>query len=97
MKKIIAIANDHAGTELKNKIIEKFKDECDFINCGTDDTTSVDYPDYAQKVCDLILKKEANLGILICGTGIGMSISANRNKGIRIETKVLELVYVLML
>ena len=83
MKKIIAIANDHAGVELKNKIIEKFKDEYDFINCGTDDTTSVDYPDYAQKVCDLILKKEANLGILICGTGIGISITANKIKGIR--------------
>lgn len=83
MKQIIAIANDHAGTELKNKIIEKFKDEYDFINCGTDDNNSVDYPDYSKKVCDLILKKEANLGILICGTGIGMSISANRNKGIR--------------
>ena len=46
MKKIIAIANDHAGTELKNKIIEKFKDEYDFVNCGTDDNNSVDYPDY---------------------------------------------------
>lgn len=83
MKKIIAIANDHAGVELKNKIIEKFKDEYDFINCGTDDNNSVDYPDYAKKVCDLVLKKEADFGILICGTGIGMCISANRNKGIR--------------
>lgn len=83
MKKIIAIGNDHAGTELKNKIIAKFKDEYDFINCGTDESLSVDYPDFSKKVCDLVLKKQSSFGILICGTGIGMSISANRNKGIR--------------
>lgn len=83
MSKIIAIANDHAGTELKKKIIDKFGKDYEFINCGTDDNLSVDYPDFSKKVCDLVLSKKANFGILICGTGIGMSISANRHKGIR--------------
>lgn len=83
MKKILAIGNDHAGTELKNKIIEKFKDEVDFIDCGTNTKDSVDYADYSRKVCSLILNKKVESGILICGTGLGISISANRNKGIR--------------
>ena len=83
MKRIIAIGNDHAGTDLKRKIIAKFKDDFEFIDCGTDGEESVDYPDYAKKVCDMVLEKRAEFGILVCGTGIGMSISANRNKGIR--------------
>ena len=83
MKLKIAIGNDHAGTELKNKIIEKFKDSFEFVNCGTNDISSVDYADYAQKVCKLVLDKSVDYGILICGTGIGISISANRFKGIR--------------
>lgn len=82
-KRIIAIGNDHGGTELKNKIINKFKDDFDFVNCGTDDNESVDYPDYSKKVCELVLNKKVEFGVLICGTGIGMSISANRYKGIR--------------
>lgn len=82
-KKIIAIGNDHAGTELKKKIIEKFADNFEFIDFGTNDIQSVDYCDYSKKVCDAIINKQAEFGILICGTGIGMSISANRNKGIR--------------
>ncbi len=83
MKRIIAIGNDHAGTDLKRRIIAKFKDDFEFIDCGTDGEESVDYPDYAKKVCDMVLEKRAEFGILVCGTGIGMSISANRNKGIR--------------
>ena len=83
MKRIIAIGNDHAGTDLKRRIIAKFKDNFEFIDCGTDGEESVDYPDYAKKVCDMVLEKRAEFGILVCGTGIGMSISANRNKGIR--------------
>ena len=82
-KKIVAIGNDHGGTELKNKIIAKFHDKFEFINCGTDGLDSVDYPDYSKKVCNLVLEKKADFGVLICGTGIGMSISANRYKGIR--------------
>lgn len=83
MKRIVAIGNDHAGTDLKRRVIAKFKNEFDFIDCGTDGEDSVDYSDYSRKVCDIILKQKAEFGILICGTGIGMSISANRNKGIR--------------
>ena len=84
MKKIIiAIGNDHAGTDLKRRIIAKFNDNFDFIDCGTDGEDSVDYPDYSKRVCDAILQKKAEFGILICGTGIGMYIAANRNKGIR--------------
>jgi len=83
MKKIVAIGNDHAGTDLKKRIIAKFKDEFEFIDCGTDGDASVDYPDYSRKVCDVILDGQAEFGILVCGTGIGMSIAANRNKGIR--------------
>ncbi len=82
-KRIIAIGNDHAGTDLKRRIIAKFKDNFEFIDCGTDGEDSVDYPDYSKKVCNAILENTAELGILICGTGIGMSIAANRNKGIR--------------
>lgn len=83
MKKVIAIGNDHAGTDLKRRIIAKFRDEFEFVDCGTDGEDSVDYPDYSKKVCDAVLSKTADFGILVCGTGIGMSIAANRNKGIR--------------
>lgn len=81
--KTIAIGNDHGGTELKNKIIEKFGSEFKFINCGADTNDSVDYPDYSKKVCNIVLEEKADFGILICGTGIGMSIAANRYRRIR--------------
>lgn len=83
MKKIVAIGNDHAGTDLKRRVIAKFKDDFEFVDCGTDGEESVDYPDYSKKVCDMLLENKAEFGILICGTGIGMSLAANRNKGIR--------------
>lgn len=82
----IYIGSDHAGYEFKinlvSYIIENFGNY-DVFDCGpyTDDT--VDYPDYAEKVCSNVLKNENSLGILICGTGIGMSIAANKIKGIR--------------
>ena len=53
------------------------------LNLGTDSADSVDYPDFAEKVCAKIINKDADMGVLICGTGIGMSISANRHKEIR--------------
>ena len=53
------------------------------LNMGTDSTESCDYPIYANKVCDKVVSKEADCGILICGTGIGMSMAANKHKGIR--------------
>jgi len=80
----IAIASDHAGVDYKRRLIEylgKRGFEC--INLGTDTEDSVDYPVYANRVCDKITEGECSLGILICGTGIGMSIAANKHKGIR--------------
>ena len=78
----IAIAADHGGFELKNKLIEHFK-KLNLVDLGTNSSDSVDYPDYAKKMADAILNKKADLGILICGTGIGISIAANRYHGIR--------------
>jgi ribose 5-phosphate isomerase B len=84
MSKIIAIASDHAGPDYKARLIEYLTGKgytC--LNMGTDTDASVDYPIYADKVCQKITSGEAELGILICGTGIGMSIAANKHKGIR--------------
>ncbi len=84
MSKIIAIASDHAGPDYKKRLIEYLTAKgytC--LNMGTDTEDSVDYPIYAHKVCEKVLSGEAALGILICGTGIGMSIAANKHAGIR--------------
>lgn len=80
----IAIASDHGGFELKNKIIEFLKSK-NFIveDFGTYDKNSCDYPVYAKKVVNAILNREFDKGILVCGTGIGMQIAANRYRGIR--------------
>lgn len=88
----IAVASDHAGYEepapfYKPEIIKYLQARgVEVLDCGTSGPESVDYPDYAQKVCDAILQGQADLGVLICGTGIGVSIAANRNKGIRAAT-----------
>lgn len=80
----IAIANDHGGVTLKNTIVTMLEDQGHkVINLGTDEESSVDYPDYAFRVSQHILNGEADLGILVCGTGIGMSMAANRMNGIR--------------
>lgn len=81
---MIAIGCDHGGLELKNEMIEHLKKkgiECKDVGCYTSD--SCDYPVYAKQVCELILNGECEEGILICGTGIGMSMAANKIKGIR--------------
>ena len=75
----IFIASDHAGFELK----EKLKAQFDCFDLGPDSDASVDYPDYAKKLCERVLEDDSNKGILLCGSGIGMSIAANRFKGIR--------------
>ena len=80
MNKKLYIASDHAGFALKNKLCNHFKS---LVDLGTDSEKSVDYPDFAHKLTNEILKDSANLGILICGTGVGMSMAANRVKGIR--------------
>lgn len=80
----IAIASDHAGYQMKNDIQKFLTDKhIEVLNLGTDSDASVDYPHYADKLAANILAKKADLGILICGTGIGISMAANRHKGIR--------------
>lgn len=80
----IAIASDHAGLEMKNFIGELLKNKKnEILDLGTNDTTSTDYPLFADKLADAILSQQADLGVLVCGTGIGISIRANRHKGIR--------------
>lgn len=81
---MIAIGCDHGGFQLKGEII-KFLDEngYEYNDVGTYDEASVDYPDIAKRVCNLIIGGSCDKGILICGTGIGMNICANKFKGIR--------------
>ena len=80
MNKKIFIASDHAGYEMKTALNNHFSS---FIDLGTNSFDSVDYPDFAHKLTREILKNEGSFGILICGTGVGMSIAANRLEGIR--------------
>jgi len=80
----LAIASDHAGYEEKEKIkasLEKLG--VDYTDMGTNSTASVDYPDYARKVGEAVAAGEFDLGMLICGSGTGMAISANKVPGIR--------------
>ena len=79
----IAIASDHGGYNLKNEICNYLKDKYEIVDLGTNSTESCDYPVYAKKVVNAILNDGFDKGILICGTGIGMAITANRFKGIR--------------
>ena len=80
----IAIANDHAAVELKNKIMEYVKElGHEVINYGTDSLESCNYPEFGEKAARAVAGKEADCGILICGTGVGISIAANKVKGIR--------------
>ncbi|OUO80758.1 ribose 5-phosphate isomerase B [Blautia sp. An249] len=81
---MLAIGCDHGGYELKQEIL-KHLDERNiaYKDFGCDSTASVDYPVYAKKVCNAILSGECEMGILICGTGIGISITANKFRGIR--------------
>ncbi|VWL85574.1 ribose 5-phosphate isomerase B [Oceanivirga miroungae] len=80
----VAIGNDHSGVEYKNELVKYMKElGVEVVNFGTDTLDSVDYPDYAKMVCNAILNKEVDYGVLICGTGIGISITANKIPGIR--------------
>jgi ribose 5-phosphate isomerase B len=80
----LAIASDHAGVNLKAKIIKILRGKgLKILNLGSDDDERVDYPDYAHKMVEEIIEGSALKGILICGTGIGMSIAANRSSSIR--------------
>lgn len=80
----IGIANDHRGFELKKQLVEYLESlNYEVINYGSDSMESVDYPVYAFKIGEAIQKKEIDRGILICRTGIGMSIACNKVKSVR--------------
>lgn len=80
MKETIFIASDHAGFSLKKQIVDS---NSNFIDLGTKDDKRVDYPDFARDLIEKINKNDNSKGILICGTGVGMSVAANRNSNIR--------------
>jgi ribose 5-phosphate isomerase B len=80
----IALASDHAGYLLKEHLVSRLESlEHTVFNLGPFSTQPVDYPDYAENVCMSVLNGESERGILVCNTGIGMSIAANRFSGIR--------------
>lgn len=80
----IAIGSDHAGFPYKEPVAARLRERgIDVVDVGTDSTVSTDYPLYAFKVAEAVAGKSADLGVLICGTGVGMSIAANKVKGIR--------------
>ncbi|UCD57001.1 MAG: ribose 5-phosphate isomerase B [Candidatus Hydrogenedentota bacterium] len=81
---MLAVASDHAGFELKQKIKEYLESEGHGVeDFGCYDAQSCDYPDYARKLCEALLDNKCERGVLICGTGLGMSYAANRYEGIR--------------
>lgn len=80
----IAIGSDHAGYELKNALVKYLqKQQIEVHDMGTFGKESVDYPDFAHQVCHTISRDYSDLGILVCYTGIGMSMAANKHRGIR--------------
>lgn len=79
----IFIASDHGGVKTKDVLINHFSKEYEIIDLGTNSDDSVDYPIYAKKLCKEVLANKNSFGILICGTGIGMCIAANKIKNIR--------------
>ena len=80
----IAIGNDHTAVEMKNHIVKYLEEKgYELVNFGTDTEDRVDYPVYGKRVADAVASGECELGILICGTGIGISLAANKVKGIR--------------
>tara|TARA_B100001142_G_scaffold234792_1_gene233178 strand:- start:271 stop:696 length:426 start_codon:yes stop_codon:yes gene_type:complete len=82
--KTIFISSDHAGYNLKERIKKKFKKKYLFHDLGTDNSkVSVNYPDYAHQLCKKVVKNSKNIGILVCGSGMGMSMAANKHKKIR--------------
>ncbi|MBM3485499.1 MAG: ribose 5-phosphate isomerase B [Alphaproteobacteria bacterium] len=80
----IAIAADHAGYALKRALVAVLADMgCLVVDLGTEGEASVDYPDFADRLVAALSRSEAGAGVLVCGSGIGMSIAANRHPGIR--------------
>jgi len=84
MAEIVAVAADHGGYELKTVLLPELRAlGFDVLDLGTNSLESVDYPDFAERVAQAIEAGKASFGVLICGTGIGMSIAANRHRKIR--------------
>ena len=79
----ISIGNDHAGVDYKNFIIEELQEKYNIVNYGTDNESSVDYPDFAHPVSSDVNNKKSDLGILICGSGNGVAMTANKHKKVR--------------
>lgn len=80
----IAIGNDHAGPAYKKAIVDYLESRSiEVINFGTDTFDSVDYPDFGHKVAEAVTSKQVDLGIVICGSGNGIAITANKHQGIR--------------
>ncbi len=82
MKKVF-IACDHAGFELKKSLIKNFTSKYEFFDLGCNSSVSVDYPDFAHELCKKIFQEKSKFGVLICGSGIGMSMVANKYSNIR--------------
>jgi RpiB/LacA/LacB family sugar-phosphate isomerase len=81
---LIVVGSDHAGYDLKQTIIESLKQQGHQpVDVGTDSTAPVDYPDFAEKVGRAVLEGKADRGVLICGSGVGASVAANKIRGIR--------------
>ena len=82
--KTIFIASDHAGFNLKKAILKKYSKKLKIMDMGTNNSKkSVNYPDYAHKLCLKVSKKKSNIGVLVCGSGMGMAMTANKHKKIR--------------
>ena len=88
----IALGADHAGVSLKDHVQKRLEDRgIETVDFGTNSTTSVDYPDYAQRVAEGVASGAFTFGILVCGTGIGMAIAANKVHGVRAAPVVSEM------
>lgn len=80
----VAVGGDHAGFPLKKMVVERFGDRVsELLDCGTNDEESCDYPDFAVEVAERINSGQADRGLLICGSGVGVSVAANKITGIR--------------
>ena len=84
MSKIVPIGADHAGFQLKKKIVKSLQDKgFDVQDYGCDSDASIDYPDYGHPVASMVEKNEGMLGIVICGSGNGINMTANKHQGVR--------------
>ena len=80
----IGIGNDHAAVDMKNQVVEYLEGKgYEVVNFGTDTYESCNYPEYGEKVGRAVAARDVDLGILICGTGVGISLAANKVKGVR--------------